>query len=173
MSAKLSGQTERKSRENSSADAKNAAAKMRPDKARKQSKEGVAQSIPGGWMAAAVLSGQLGGDDDDASDDALCPPSKPKSVGVSIETQTDENVGQAIAEQAKPKLPPWAKPWSSPRQVAAADPVPAETSPGEETDETKPDCDESSAPDFRGAQSCTSGSLRFECVDIAEHNQAT
>lgn len=157
-SAKLGGQTERKPREDSDAAAKRTTTKIRlaDNKPRKGSNAAMAQSGPGGWMAAAVLSGQLGGEDDADSDDALGPPSEQKSLGVSIETQTDENIGQAIAEQGKPKLPPWAKPWASLPQVAADDPVSAAPSSGEVTGGIEPDCDESSAPDFRGAQYCTS-----------------
>lgn len=81
-----------------------------------------AHGEPGGWMETAILSGRLGaassGDDCDAVRD------EPRtSQGVSIETQTDENIGKAVAESTKPKLPPWAKPWSPPPPTVGVDPV--------------------------------------------------
>ncbi|CAM9687258.1 unnamed protein product [Scytosiphon promiscuus] len=170
-SAKLSGQTERKASEgpNAAADKNATRTRLAQNAVREESSQVVPQNGPGGWMAAVVSTGQFGGDEDTASDDALRLPSKPGSVGVTIETQTDENIGQAIAEQAKPKLPPWAKPWSSPPQVAAADPAPAAPSPRQGTRGIDPDGDEPSAPHFRGAKSCI-GSAATYGGDAAVNN---
>lgn len=80
-----------------------------------------AHGEPGGWMETATLSGRLGaapsGNDEAFRDEPRT------SQGVTIETQTDENIGQAVAESAKPKLPPWAKPWSPPPPTAGVGPV--------------------------------------------------
>lgn len=77
-----------------------------------QKKDPKSSNKLGGWMTAAVSSGYLGaapsGKDDDPVDEPRI------SQGVDIETQTDENIGQPVAVSTKPKLPPWAKPWSPP-----------------------------------------------------------
>lgn len=84
---------------------------------------GEAQSGPGGWMATAISSGRLGaapsGDNSAAFEDEPASASQ----GVTLGTQTDDNFGKAVAVPAKPKLPPWAKPWSPPPPVVMVDPV--------------------------------------------------
>lgn len=79
----------------------------------------------GGWMAKAVLSGYLGDtalSEDNAADD-VASRAEPVRQGKTIATQTDEVVGQETSEPAKPKLPPWAKPWSAPNPATVSDPV--------------------------------------------------
>lgn len=80
----------------------------------------VASTGPGGWLATAAASGRLGvlgGDDMDNDGEAGSNMDDLRSTGVTIETQTDENIGQAVEESAKPSLPPWAKPWNPPTAV--------------------------------------------------------
>ncbi|CAN0507719.1 unnamed protein product [Ectocarpus sp. 12 AP-2014] len=76
-------------------------------------------------MAKAVLSGYLADTalgEDNAADD-VSSRAEPVREGKTIATQTDEVEGQGGAEPAKPKLPPWAKPWSAPAPATASDPV--------------------------------------------------
>lgn len=75
-----------------------------------------------GWLTAAVATGQLGvpGDDDEDKDRDANPDDEGPSPGVTVETQTDENIEQAMKESTGPRLPPWAKPWTSPPAAAAS-----------------------------------------------------
>lgn len=82
----------------------------------------VVSTGPGGWLAAAVTSGRLGilgrGDMDNAGEaDSGIIDNFLRSKGVTVETQTEENIGQAVKESVKPRLPPWAKPWNPPTAV--------------------------------------------------------
>lgn len=83
----------------------------------------VTSTGPGGWLAAAAASGRLdvlGSDDVNNDGEAGSGMDDLRPKGVTIETQTEENIGQAIEESTKPRLPPWAKPWTPPSAAAAA-----------------------------------------------------
>lgn len=80
----------------------------------------VASTGPGGWLATAAASGRLGvlgGIDMNNDGEAGSGMDDLRTKGVTIETQTEENIGQAVQESAKPSLPPWAKPWNPPTAV--------------------------------------------------------
>lgn len=80
------------------------------------------ENVPGGWMAAALSSGRLGvGPSGDNSVDFEDEP--PTSQGVTMGTQTEENIGKEVAVPAQPKLPPWAKPWSPPTPAVVVNPA--------------------------------------------------
>lgn len=101
-------------------------------------KAATAQGSAGGWLMSGRL-GVPGADDDVGGGDAECASDDPMRarVGVTVETQTDESIAQAVNDAATPKLPPWAKRWNPPAPAAttvdAPPPVEKDSSGSEES----------------------------------------
>ena len=97
---------------------------------------------PPGWLGSGALGVPAGGesDEDDVGGGVGGGSGDARGVGVTIETQTDENIeavtkGETVQKENAPKLPPWAKPWvPPPKPEVVPDAAPEVTSaPTEET----------------------------------------
>lgn len=115
-------------------------AKNAPTPAKERITGDFAESRPGGWLTAAVTSGRLGAPGDGHQNDDDTSVDGEPSHGITIETQTDENIEQAVKDSTKPKLPPWAKPWSPPRAPIVDLHLPTDETPrAEDKRGTKPE----------------------------------
>lgn len=101
---------------------------------KKGSEPGISTGAPGGWLAAAISSGNLGVDREDGSEDEDVEGGRdgttPKTTTVG--TQWEEGGGEAVANKAtETKLPPWAKKWippvPDPPPIVEDNPTSAET----------------------------------------------
>lgn len=93
------------------------------NKAKKAKKDSpsVNASGPGGWLVSGGHEMFLDreSDVDDVEDGGGgC------QLAVTVETQTEDDIGEIVKKAAAPKLPPWAKPWTPP--PAPAEPAVAE-----------------------------------------------
>lgn len=99
-----------------------ATATAKPKKKKKKKTEAAsAPSVSGRWLGSGALGVPAGdeSDDDDDDDDESDGGGGRSGVGVTIETQTEDDIeafteGGAIEKENAPKLPPWAKPWVPP-----------------------------------------------------------
>lgn len=107
---------------------------------------GGAASAPARWLTSSIASGKLRnpGDDDETREDA-------GDRAKEIATQTDDVAitevtrVEGTSEKPKSKLPPWAKPWTPPTPVAAADAHPTSSSSIDKDGHQAPSFDEDSA----------------------------
>lgn len=98
-------------------------------------------SGPAGWLSGGALGVPTEDNSDDESDGSSHGgggSEKTKGQAVTIETQTEEDIGAvteggATEKVNSPKLPPWAKPWVPPPEPEATpDPVPGTPSAPDE-----------------------------------------
>lgn len=101
---------------------------------------GVTPDVRGGWLTLAATSGHFGvpgADDSEGDHSSDC---EVEDVGITVETQTDENIGEAgksatssTAGKSTGKLPPWAKPWTPPPLLDNERPLVVAEAPHETT----------------------------------------
>lgn len=101
---------------------------------------GATPGARGGWLTLAATSGHFGmpdADDNEGDDSSNC---EVGNVGITVETQTDENIGEAVrsatsgtAGKSTGKLPPWAKPWAPPPPQDSERPLVVAEAPRETT----------------------------------------
>ncbi|CAN0426434.1 unnamed protein product, partial [Discosporangium mesarthrocarpum] len=97
-------------------------------------------AIPGGWLAALAASGKLGAPEEEEEDenDEHAPRgvNGEKMVTATTQTETEEERAKEEADAvSRPKLPPWAKPWTPPTPTPP--PEPNEPTPGTTKPETE------------------------------------
>lgn len=109
-------------------------------KKKRQAREAASTaSVSGGWLGSGGLG--IPAEDESGDEDEESHGGGGHGVGVTIETQTEDDIeaaieGGAIEKGDAPKLPPWAKPWvPPPKPEVVPDAVPEVMSPPfEETD---------------------------------------
>ena len=102
---------------------------------RKQARLSVsAASGPGGWLSAGALGVPTEDGHDDDDEEQEIGDGNGKAVGVTIDTQTEDDI-EAVTQRGGAeknsgrKLPPWAKPWvPPPKPQVVPDPSPEVTS---------------------------------------------
>ncbi len=90
-----------------------------PKKKKKTGPSSPTAGGPGGWLGSGALGVPVEDDNDEDSRDGGGGDDSGRGAAVTIETQTEDDIGAvtergAVEKGDAPKLPPWAKPWTPP-----------------------------------------------------------
>lgn len=160
-----------------------AAAGASSRKKRKKARGSVSNaSGPGGWLTSGALGVEPRGESDDDDDDAGDGQPTARGEGITIETQTEDDIeavtkSGVVEKVGESKLPPWAKPHVPPPKTEKVEDTPAETEEAIATEKQViefgralplPTCDSRVGSGCRGCTlrraHTTGGKLRSACI---------